>query len=99
MKDDLTNFFCKHLQVWYTTVFKQLDAIDTIKAIVFDHVERIVHSEALKHSALPLGHVTLFSPGVLDPATQQVVCVWAQGRGWALTQLSTATLSVGIKEC
>lgn len=41
----LTNFLSQHLQVGHALIFEQLDAIDTVKAIVFDHEERRVDAE------------------------------------------------------
>ncbi len=40
----LTDFFWQHLQVGHSVVFKELDAVHTIKAVIFDHVEGAVHS-------------------------------------------------------
>lgn len=94
----LTNFLWQHLQVGHPGVFEELDAINAVKTVIFDHVEGAVDSQALQNSAFPLGHVALLPPGVLDPAAQQVVRVWAQGWRRALTQLSTATLPVNTEE-
>ncbi len=91
-KKKLTDFLRQHLQVGHPVVFEELDAVHAIEAVIFDHVEGAVHSQALQNGAFPLGHVTLLPPGVLNPTAQQVVRVWAQGRRRALTQLSTATL-------
>lgn len=39
----LTNFLWQHLEVGHSTVFEKLDAVDAVKAIVFDHVEGTVN--------------------------------------------------------
>lgn len=92
----LTNFLCQDLQVGHPAVFEELNSVDTIEAIIFDHVERAVHSQALQNRAFPLGHVALLPPSMLNPAAQQVVRVRTQGRCRALIQLSTAALPVNM---
>lgn len=41
----LTNFLSQHLEVGHALVFEQLNAVDTVKTIVFDHEERRVDAE------------------------------------------------------
>lgn len=66
----LTNFLCQDLQVGYPAVFEELDSVDAIEAVIFDHVEGGVYRQALQNCALPFGYVALLPPGVLNPAAQ-----------------------------
>lgn len=73
----LTNFLRQHLQVGHPIILEELDAIHTVEAIVLDHVEGCVYSQALQDGAFPLGDVSFLPPGVLNSAAQQVVRVGA----------------------
>lgn len=64
----LTDFLWQHLQVWHPAVFEQLDAIDAVEAVIFDHIKGAVDSQPLQNGAFPLRHITFLPPGVLDPA-------------------------------
>lgn len=83
----LTNFLSEHLQIRHALIFEQLDAVDTVKAIVFDHEERWVDAEPVQDGAFPLSECTFLPPAVLDPLTQKAVGV----RGERVAQFSAAT--------
>lgn len=66
----LTNFLWQHLQIGHPVIFKELDAVHTVEAIVFDHVKGAVHRQPLQDGAFPLGDISFLPPGVLDPAAK-----------------------------
>lgn len=87
----LTNLLSEHLQVGHALIFEQLDAVDTVEAIVFDHEERWVDAEPVQHGAFPLSERALLPPAVLDPLTQKAVGVG----GERVTQFSAAAFPEG----
>lgn len=40
----LTNFLWQHLKIGHPVVFEQLNAVNAVKAIIFDHVKGTVNS-------------------------------------------------------
>lgn len=84
----LTHFLSENLQVGDSLIFKELDAIDAVEAVVLDHEQGGVDAEAVQHGALPLGQRALLPPAVLDASAQQVVGIWSE----TVAQLATAAL-------